>query len=157
MARPNIDKSQYVKLEQRLVLLAWFNGLFGYNTNRDLLTDLKGAAEGFDAAGRSYVYHMLESRGSKVQVPLADLARYDDNIREYLRQMNARRPEPITLRYFQHLSVLYTEIFLDWSFHRRAQMLRSLNGFVEKRNADKIVGDPKDERFSERDLAKLAF
>ncbi len=157
MARLKTDKSQYIKLEQRLVLLAWFNSLFGYDTNRDLLTDMKGAAEGFDAAGRSYVYHLLESRGSKIQVPLADLARYDDNIREHLRQMNARRPEPITLRYFQHLSVLYTEIFLDWSFKRRAQMLRSLNGFVEKRNADKTVGDPKDERFSERDLAKLAF
>lgn len=149
--------AQYVKLDQRLALLAWFNSLFGYNTNRDLLTDMKAAAEGFDAAGRSYVYHLLESRGSKVQVPLADLASYDDNIREHLREMNARRPEPITLRYFQHLSVLYTEIFLDWSFHRRAQMLRSLNGFVEKRNADKLVGDPKDEIFSERDLAKLAF
>jgi len=149
--------AQYVKLEQRLVLLAWLNGHFGYKRNRDLLADMKEAGEGFDAAGRSYVYHRLEARGDKVKIPLADLARYDDNIREHLRAMNARRPEPITLRYFQYLAVLYTEIFLDWYFHRRGEMLRALNGFVENRNADKLAGEPKAPKFSERDLAKLAF
>jgi hypothetical protein len=127
--------SSIQKLEQRLVLLSWLNGHFGYENNRDLLADMKEAGEGFDASGRSYVYHRLEARGDKVKIPLPDLARYDDNVREHLRGMNARRPEPITLRYFQHLAVLYTEIFLDWYFHRRSEMLRSLNGFVEKRNA----------------------
>ncbi len=28
---------QYVKLENRLVLLAWLNSLFGYERNRELL------------------------------------------------------------------------------------------------------------------------
>lgn len=65
---------QYVKLENRLVLLAWLNGHFGYEHNRDLLADLKEAAEGIDASGRSYVYHRLEARGDKVKVPPADLA-----------------------------------------------------------------------------------
>jgi len=32
--------------------------------------------------GRSYVYHRLEARGDKVKIPLADLARYDDNVRK---------------------------------------------------------------------------
>ncbi len=160
--------AQYVKLEQRLVLLAWLNGHFGYDHNRDLLADMKEAAEGFDASGRSYVYHRLEARGDKVKIPPADLARYDDNIREHLRAMNVRRSEPITLRYFQYLTVLYTEIFLDWYFHRRGEMLRSLNRFVEERlpaampaaqagNASKTAGDPKDAKFSESDLKKLAF
>ena len=149
--------AQYVKLEQRLVLLAWLNRHFGYESNRDLLADMKEAAEGFDASGRSYVYHRLEARGDKVKIPLADLARYDDNVREHLRAMNARRPEPITLRYFQHLAVLYTEIFLDWYFHRRGEMLRSLNRFVEERNAAKTAGEPKDAKFSESELKKLAF
>jgi len=149
--------AQYVKLEQRLVLLTWLNNLCGYEYNRDLLADMKEAAEGFDSSGRSYVYHQLEARGEKVKIPLADLARYDDNIREHLRGMNERRPAPITLRYFQHLAGLYTEIFLDWYFHRRGEMLRSLNRFVEERNASKITGEPKDTKFSESDLKKLAF
>lgn len=148
---------QYMKLEQRLVLLAWLNGHFGYENNRDLLADMKQAAEGFDASGRSHVCCRLETRGDKAKIPPADLARYDDNIREHLRAMNARRPEPITLRYFQHLAALYTEIFLDWYFHRRGEMLRSLNSFVEERNAAKFAGEPKDAKFSESDLKKLAF
>lgn len=157
MARTRNARTQYVKLEQRLVLVAWLNSLFGYESNRELLAGMKEAAEGFDASGRSYIYHQLEARGEKVQVPLADLTRYDDNIREHLRVMNARRPEPITLLYFQHLAVLYTEILLDWYFHRRGEFLRSLNAFVEKRNTQMPAGEPKDPKFSERDLGKLAF
>lgn len=148
---------QYVKLEQRLILLAWLNGLFGYEHNRNLLADVKEAGEGFDASGRSYVYHRLVARGGKVEIPPTDLARYDDNVREHLRAMNARRPEPITLRYFQHVAVLYTEIFLDWYFHHRGRMLQSLNRFVDQRSASKTLADPKDTRFSESDLNKLAF
>ena len=91
MARAQNGKSEYVKLEQRLVLLAWLNGLFGYENNRDLLADIKAAGEGFDASGRSYVYHQLEARGDKVKIPLADLSRYDDNVREHLRAMNGCR------------------------------------------------------------------
>ena len=90
---------QFVKLEQRLTLLAWLNDLFGYAHNRDLLADVKEVAEGFDASGRSFVYHHFLARGDKVQIAPADLARYDDHIRAHLQAMNARRPEPITLRY----------------------------------------------------------
>ncbi len=46
---------QYVKLEERLVLLAWLNDQFGFKNNRDLLADMEEAAEGFDASGRSHV------------------------------------------------------------------------------------------------------
>lgn len=133
------DSRQYLKLEQRLALLAWLNGLFGYGNNRDLLADVSAADEGFDASGRSYALHRLMARGDKVKVDEADLARYDDNIREHLRAMNARRPEPITLRYFQHLAVLYTEIFLDACFYRRGELLRALNSFIDRRNAAKIA------------------
>ena len=124
---------QYVKLEERLALLAWLNDRFGYKSNLELLADMKEADEGFDASGRSGVYYRLVARGSKLQISPADLARYDENIRTHLEAMNARRPEPIVLRYFQHLAALYTEVFLDFYFNRRAEMLRSLNAFVAAR------------------------
>ncbi|VFU12184.1 Restriction endonuclease subunit R [anaerobic digester metagenome] len=149
--------AQYVKLEQRLVLLAWLNDLLGYKQNRDLLADLRNAAEGFDSTGRSYVYHQLIARGDKEKLSAADLARYDDNIREHLRAINARRPEPVTLRYFQYLAALYTEIFLDRYFHQRRELLRSLNKFVVGRNATKLAGEPRETKFTESDLKKLAF
>lgn len=46
MARVRNDKPEYVKLEQRLVLLAWLNGLFGYESSRDLLADMQEAGTG---------------------------------------------------------------------------------------------------------------
>lgn len=148
---------QYVKLEERLVLLAWLNDLFGFKSNRELLADMKAASEGFDATGRSFTYYRLLARGEQVKIPPADLARYDDNIRTHLRSMNAGRPEPITLRYFQYLAALYTEVFLDRYFQGRGRMLRSLNAFVATRNAKRLAGEPIDAEFSESDLKKLAF
>ena len=130
---------QITSLEQHLVLLAWLNRQFGYEHNRDLLTDTKETDEGFDAEGHSFVYHRLISRGDAVNITPDALAQYDDNIRNHLRGMNARRSEPITLRYFQHLAALYAEVFLDGYFNRRGGMLRSLNEFVEERDAGATV------------------
>ena len=147
--------ASHAKLEKRLVLLAWLNLRFGYETNQDLLADIKQAAEGFDANGRSYVGVRLESRAG-VQVPRADMVRYDDNIRAHLRAMNAGRSNPITLRYFQHLAALYTEIYLDWFFHRPGTLQKSLNHLVLVRStASRHV--PRDAQFTLEDLRKLAF
>jgi hypothetical protein len=157
MARARNNAPEFIKLEQRLVLLAWLNRLLGFETNRDLLADMRESAEGFDADGRSHIYHRLYSRGDRVKVSIADLARYDDNIRMHLAEMNARRPEPITLRYFQYLAALYAEIFLDRLFNQRATLLRDLNAFVDFRNTGRSAAEPPDARFSDSDLKKLAF
>lgn len=148
---------EYVKLENRLVLLAWLNSLFGYRNNRDLLADMKEAPEGFDPYGQSYIRHLLVGRGPKLQVPPPILAAYDENIRLHLAAINARRPEPVTLRYFQYLAVLYAEVFLDFYFSRPGELLRQLNEFVAKRNAGRMPGDPMDNPFIPEDLTKLAF
>ena len=148
---------QYTKLEHRLVLSAWLNHLFGYKTNQEMLEDCRDVAEGFASDGHSHLYHHLLARGSKVKIPEEDLARYDENIRTHLERINRRRPEPITLRYFQHLAALYTEIVLDRLFNHRAQLLADLNAFVDERNANKLPGEPKDDPFAEEDLTKLAY
>lgn len=151
------DTRQYAKLEHRLILLAWLNSLFGYRSNKEMLEDCKEVAEGFAADGHSHLYHHLLARGSKVKIPEADLARYDENIRRHLERINRKRPEPITLRYFQHLAALYTEIVLDRLFHHKAQLLAELNAFVAERNARKLPGEPEDDPFTEADLTKLAY
>ena len=149
--------AEYVKLEKRLVLLAWLNSLFGYRSNRDLLADTKQAQEGFDPFGQSYVRHRLVGLGDKLRVPMADLGRYDDNIRNHLAAINEHRSEPITLRYFQYLALLYAEVLLDWRWNRPGELLRVLNEFVDNRNARRPAGDPADPEFTRDDLNKLAF
>jgi hypothetical protein len=153
----NGGSSTYVKLEQRLVLLAWLNSLFGYRSNQIMLTDIREADEGFDAGGRSYIFHRLAGRAEHLRIPLDDLVRYDDNIKAHLDAINRNRTEPITLRYFQYLAVLYAEVFLDWYFNKRQYLLRMLNDFVEARNSRAMPGEIIEEGFTENDLRKLAF
>jgi hypothetical protein len=148
---------QYTRLENRLILLAYLNRLFGYETNKDLLSDTRNVAEGFDAEGRSYLYYHLIARGSKVKISEDALKRYDDNIRNHLAAINRGRTKSITLRYFQYLAALYTEIFLDRLFNAKAQLLDDLNAFVRERNAGRLSAEPQDEPFTEDDLTKLAY
>ena len=148
---------QYVKLENCLVLLAWINSLLGYKKNKDLLTDTKSASEGSDDSGRSFLCHHLIGRGSQVKISIEDLERYDENIRAHLAAINRGRTEPITLRYFQYLAVLYAEIVLDRYFNHRSKLLADLNALVHERNATKAPGELPDEVFAESDLAKLAY
>ena len=129
----------------------------GYKRNKDLLADTnKGADEGFDASGRSFLCHHLIGRGSQVKITSEDLERYDENIFAHLAAINRGRTEPITLRYFQHLAALYTEIVLDRYFNSRTQLLADLNAFVHERNAAKVPGELPDGKFAEADLTKLA-
>lgn len=149
--------SEYIKLEKRLVLLAWINSLFGYANNQELLQDVKEAAEGFDANGRSFIYYHLVGRGDKIKLQVSDLDRYDDNICRHLTAINRLRPVPIVLRYFQYLALLYAEIFLDLRFNRPGELLQLINSFVQDRNSRKTVGDIPDLAFTGDDLNKLAF
>lgn len=100
-------KKRDLNLEGRLVLHSWVNDLFGYGSTRDLLSDLSRADEGFNGEGRSAVFYRLRSRSDELKLPLADLERYDENVRRHLDAINHHRPEPVILRYFQHLAALY--------------------------------------------------
>ncbi|MDW7967713.1 MAG: hypothetical protein RMI39_06290 [Thermoanaerobaculum sp.] len=138
-------------------MLAWLNHLAGYQSNRELLEDCKTVAEGFGADGRSFLYYHLIARASKVRIPADDLARYDENIRQHLEQINHGRTDKITLRYFQYLAALYTEIVLDRLFNGKAQLLADLNAFVHKRNGGRLPVESQEQPFTEGDLTKLAY
>lgn len=54
----------YTRLDQRLILIAWLNRLFGYESNKDQLDDCKHVAAGYDALGHSDLYQYPRTRGS---------------------------------------------------------------------------------------------
>lgn len=144
------------KLERRLVLLAWLNRRFGYKNSREMLADLKKCAEGFDDSGRSYVCRRLESRGSRCKLPAEELARYDENVRDHLRALNAGRSRPVVLRYFQHVAALYGELFLDWAFSRPEEMAESLNELAADLNYGR-AGDDRLPTCDGSEFRKLAY
>ena len=145
------------QLDNHLTLHGWLNSHFGYKTTRDLLNDMKNHDEGFNPDGYSPICTFLISRTEPNSTIERELRTYDDNIKRHLSVINDTRSQPIVLRYFQYLALLYTEIFLDWKFNRPAELLHQLNDFIQRRNDAKAPGDAMDTNFTHSDLEKLAF
>src|SRR5207248_457107 len=98
--------------------------------------------EGFDASGRSFMCSTLVGRGAQVGLSPATLAAYDDNIRTHLTAVNRGRRDPFTLKYFQYLALLFTEVVLDRLAQSPDQLLADLNTYVDDRNGRRSPGDP---------------
>ncbi len=145
------------ELNNHLTLHGWLNSHFQYKTTRDLLDDVKNIDEGFNPDGYSPICEFLISRAEPNSVIERELQTYDVNIKQHLSAINNKRTQPIVLRYFQYLALLYTEIFLDWKFNRPAEFLRQLNDFVQTRNDARAPGDVMDIPFTKTDIEKLAF
>lgn len=140
-------------LQHRLALFKHMLGYFGASDMDALRNTIKLEKETYDEAGSSYFFNALKGLNLSV-VDEETLRQYDQNIKSYLVHINRLRNERIRLKYFQYLAVLFTEIFLDARFHRRAEFLNELNHFVEKENRENGRNYP---GFSENDLSKLAF
>ena len=95
------------------------------------------------------------------------LQQYDENIVRYTHEISEGRDELIIWKYFQYLSLLFTEIYLDKFFSNKKQLQHDLNEFVKffnGRQIDQQVGKKIKKGdlyqvtpFQEKDLNKLAF
>jgi len=141
-------------LGDRLILFRYFNHLFGAETFRQLQAALRGQPTGCDAEGRSHFFNnVLKDRG---RIPEDRLARYDANLRDDVAAINATRPHPIQLKYFQYLAALYTEIFLDRRANDQNAFVSDLNRFVADQNA-LLPYTAQYPRFTPDDLNKIAY
>jgi hypothetical protein len=132
-----------MKIEKYLVLNKYFLWLFGEKDNRGLLRYLKSVEEGERDNLTNFAISLMTKGG--VRLPKDEIKRYDQNIREYVGEINKKRQEKIRLKYFQYLAVLFTEIFLDRLKNRKWEFLAELNRFVNslekkgKRNRRRIL------------------
>jgi len=148
------------RLEQSLILLDdYLHPLFGANRiSKSAFIDLKQKLgefpDGYDSNGRSYIAQRLRTL---YQRDPSEIETYDDNIRRHIDAINARRPqdEQIVLKYFQHLSLLYTEHLLHRVFTDIDGFVQELNGLVAKRNQNER--SDQFDVFTPADLTKLAY
>ncbi len=142
-----------MRIEKYLILNKYFLSLFGVKDFMDLQLKLKNVKEGTDSDGRTHFVNVLIGlEGLKINED--DLLRYDKNIQEYERKVNYRRGN-VSLKYFQYLAVLFTEIFLDNLKNNKQLFLYELNEFLQKyedKDVKNLIGS-----FTEEDLKKLAF
>ncbi|HOM27516.1 MAG TPA: DEAD/DEAH box helicase family protein, partial [bacterium] len=142
-----------MKIEKYLILNKYFLSLFGEKDFRDLQLKLKDTKEGTDSDGRTHFVNVLTGLDG-LKINEDELLRYDKNIQEYEKKINYRRGN-VSLKYFQYLAVLFTEIFLDNLKNNKQLFLYQLNEFLENyedENAKDLIGN-----FTEDDFKKLAF
>ncbi|MEO0299136.1 MAG: DEAD/DEAH box helicase family protein [candidate division WOR-3 bacterium] len=142
-----------MNIEKYLILNKYLLSLFGADDIKSLFNELKTKNEGIDSEGRSNFINALRSI-ENLKISEDKLLTYDKNIQFYVRKINYRR-EPVNLKYFQYLAVLFSEIILDNLKNAKISFLYELNKFLEKykeKNDTLIL-----ESFTENDLKKLAF
>ncbi len=157
MAKKNTK--QPAKLQEALVLFKYILNLFGCKDLEAMSKDLKDPAlEGEDGEGSSRLLHALKAHlfaGNAIGEE--KLAEYDRHIVKYTREINERRREKITWKYFQYLSLLFTEVYLDRYFSDRQALLEGINSFLayDFNNRPETWHSMPD--FTDDDLNKLAF
>ena len=81
---------------------------------------------------------------------------YEENIVRHTQAINKKRTRPIVWKYYQWLTLLFVEIYLDRFFGNKEGLLSELNAFVERFN--KHWNDYADvSPYSEDDLNKLCL
>lgn len=142
---------------KKLVLNQWMLSLFqttSFDTLADPLRPLE--LEGLDENGVHKFHHQMRLLWEFPELPEDVLLGYDENIVRHTQALSAKRKSPIRWKYFQYLTLLFTEIFLDRFFRDSEQLLSDLNGHLAAFN----LPLPEAEKLSEytlSDLRKLAF
>ncbi len=143
-------------------LLTQFNVL-GFEA---LGKDLKSShLEGYNEEGNTKYLNALQNHlYDNEKLTREMLQEFDENIVRFTYDISHHRPELIKWKYFQYLSLLLTEIFLDKYFSNPTKLLNELNLFVENFNnrleEDYRVMNPDNfvvDKFTVQDLNKIAF
>ncbi len=183
MAAKQKNKKPLVPFTYKLVLNQWIFSLFEmrsndgfYTWNGKKLPLLEAFKEKFQMSEDSPAgldennLHRFHNALTSQPKPLPNLPNdllleYDRNIVRHTRHLNRRRlargEDAIDWKYFQYLSLLFTEIYLDRYFTNPDALLASINRQITDYNQDK----PKADRITPMDpardvtgqLNKLAF
>ena len=120
--------------------------------------------EGIDDDGQSLFFHALSENLFEVdRIDLDELRRYDLNIVQYWQQItehrNRKEDTVLKMKYFQYLSLLFTEIYLDWYFNRTQALLDGLNAEMAAYNREQGTAGKANQfqLYILDDLNKLAF
>lgn len=131
-----------------------------------LSKDLKEShLEGYNEEGNTHYLDALKNRlFNNVKLTAEMLQEYDERIVRFTHEISRHRAELIKWKYFQYLSLLFTEIYLDKYFSNPTKLLNELNSFAEDYN-NRLEDDfrtlnPDEfvvEKFTLNDLNKIAF
>ena len=145
-------KEKALRFDEKLVLNQWMLSLFEVSSFEKLADELKPLRlEGLDENNVHRYHEAMKLLWQFEEFPGDTLLGYDQNIVSHTQRLNRRRSEPLQWKYFQYLSLLFTEIYLDRFFRDPDKLLSDLNKHVAKFNVDK----PTKEQIPEYELEDL--
>ena len=146
-----------LRFDEQLVLNQWMLSLFDVGTFDKLAEELRPLRlEGLDEHNVHRYHEAMKLLWPFEEFPGDTLLGYDQNIVRHTQRLSERRSDRLQWKYFQYLSLLFTEIYLDRYFRDPDKLLADLNEHVARFNVDK----PARERipdYQADDLNKLAF
>jgi len=146
-----------LKFDKRLVLNQWLLSLFEVSSIDEFYGIMRDASEGYDENNVSRFYNRITERlFERTELDNDLLLAYDQNIYRHTLAIAGKREPVVSWKYFQYLSLLLTEIYLDRYFSSPEALLDSLNEHVAAFNTDKPARDQV-EIYKLTDLNKLAF
>jgi len=145
---PKKAKGFQKSLHDKIVLVCWALKQFGLTSMDELTASLKSESlEGVEADGESrFVKEIILRHGAKDGfMDHVRLQAYDNNIVRHTKTLNDARSRssllPITWKYFQYLSLLFVEVYLDAYFSNPAALRDSLNEAIDEINTDLGTGE----------------
>ncbi|MEX2283459.1 MAG: DEAD/DEAH box helicase family protein [Gemmatimonadota bacterium] len=147
MPRSRATNRPQVPFPYKLVLNQWLLSLFNVKRFEDLAEHLRNETlEGLDENNVHHFHHAIAARFFNLtQLPTELLLEYDQNIVRHMQRLNERRitrgERPIVWKYFQYLTLLFTEIYLDRYVRDPKALLAALNAQVAVYNADQPEAD----------------
>ena len=145
--RGRVKNRPQLPFAYKLVLNQWLLSLFNVRRFEDLAEYLKNESlEGVDENNIHHFHHALTAHlFNLTQLPTDLLLEYDQSIVKHTQRLNERRitrgEMPIVWKYFQYLTLLFTEIYLDRYFRDPKALLGALNTQVIAYNLDKPEAD----------------
>jgi len=131
----------------KLALNQWLLSLFNVKRFEELAEHLRNEKlEGMDENNVHHFHYALTAQlFNLTQLPTELLLEYDQNIVKHTQRLNERRvtrgEAPIVWKYFQYLTLLFTEIYLDRYFNDPKALLAAINAQVIACNTDKPESD----------------
>lgn len=154
MAKKNQEP---VKFNDRLILFRYFLKQLGKDSLKELSKTLNSSEyEGYDENQNTWFYVYLKRFCSDNGLNADKLRIYDENICCYVKKIGENRDGGIVLKYYQYISLLFTEMYLDRYFSNRDAFIKDLNSFIDEVSAE-TLGMNSFTHYTAETMNKLAF
>ena len=127
------EEAPPLKFHEKLLLNQWMLWLFDKKDFDELTEPFKPSQlEGLDEDNTHNFLHQFKLLWELDEFPGDILQGYDQNIVKHTLKLNEHRASPIRWKYFQWMSLLFTEVYLDRFFRDPDRLRADLNAFATR-------------------------